>query len=150
MSRGKATRVLEPGEVESRLRSFFETDPQGVVAVYLFGSMARGPVGPTSDVDVAVLYCEPPPRTFAGLPLRLSEELEGLLGRPVDVVVLNHASADLCHRVFRDGSLVMDRDPSFRIRFEVQRRNEFFDLQPILQRYRRYASKSASQPPRTP
>ncbi len=39
--------------------------------------------------------------------------------------------------MLRDGVLLLDRDPSARIRFEVRARNEFFDLQPILALYRR-------------
>jgi hypothetical protein len=52
---------------------------------------------------------------------------------------LNTAPVSLVHRVLRDGVLVLDRAPSARIRFEVRARNEFFDLQPILARYRRRA-----------
>jgi hypothetical protein len=55
----------------------------------------------------------------------------------VDLVVLNHAPADLAHRVLRDAVLVSERNPSARIRFEVRSRNEYFDLEPILRRYRR-------------
>ena len=65
-----------------------------------------------------------------------------MLGVPVQVVALNHAPVDLVHRVLRDGKLLVDRDPSARIRFEVRARNEFFDLKPILDRYR--AARSAS------
>jgi len=53
------------------------------------------------------------------------------------VVVLNDAPADLVHRVLRDGVLVLETDRSARIRFEVAKRNEYFDLLPILRRYRR-------------
>jgi len=52
-------------------------------------------------------------------------------------VVLNRAPVDLVHRVLRDGILLLDRDPSGRIRFEVRARNEYFDLLPHLRRYRR-------------
>ena len=53
-------------EAESRVRGFFETDPHGVIAVYLFGSFARGSEGPESDVDVAVLYSHSLPRLLTG------------------------------------------------------------------------------------
>jgi len=128
---------LSAPEAESRVRSFFESDPHGVIAVYLFGSFARGSEGPESDVDVAVLYSDAPARTFDGLPLSLEENLEKCLGREVEVVVLNHAPADLIHRVLRDGKLLLDLAPSSRIRFEVRARNEYFDMQPILHRYRK-------------
>jgi hypothetical protein len=62
-----------------------------------------------------------------------------VLGCPVQVVALNRASADLVHRVLRDGRLVLDHDPAARIRFEVRRRNEYFDLAPIRRLYRRYS-----------
>jgi len=128
---------LSAPEAESRVRSFLESDPHGVIAVYLFGSFARGSEGPESDVDVAVLYSDAPARTFDGLPLSLEENLEKCLGREVEVVVLNHAPADLIHRVLRDGKLLLDLAPSSRIRFEVRARNEYFDMQPILHRYRK-------------
>ncbi|MGH9463657.1 MAG: type VII toxin-antitoxin system MntA family adenylyltransferase antitoxin [Vicinamibacteria bacterium] len=128
---------LSAPEAESRVRRFFEGDPHGVIAVYLFGSFARGNEGPESDVDVAVLYSDAPARTFDALPLSLEEGLERRLGREVQAVVLNHAPADLIHRVLRDGKLLLDLAPTSRIRFEVQARNEYFDLQPILRGYRK-------------
>jgi len=70
--------------------------------------------------------------------------LERLLGRPVQVVALNRASADLVHRVLRDGKIVLDRDPAARIRFEVRRRNEYFDLAPIRRLYRRYPAPATA------
>jgi hypothetical protein len=54
-------------------------------------------------------------------------------------VVLNRASVDLAQRVLRDGCLLLDRDSSRRIRFEVRTRQEFWDLEPFLRRYRRTA-----------
>ena len=77
------------------------------------------------------------PATLDGLPLDLESRIAQLLGRPVQVVVLNTAPVSLVHRVLRDGVLVLDSAKSARIRFEVRARNEFFDLQPIVARYRR-------------
>lgn len=108
-----------------------------IAAAYLFGSVARGTAQPSSDVDVAVLLKTDPPRTVDGLYLGLEGQLERRLGRPVQLVVLNRASCDLVHRVLRDGVLLLDRDPGARVRFEVDMRNRYFDLQPFLRRYRR-------------
>jgi len=41
------------------------------------------------------------------------------------------------YRVLRDGRLLLDRDPSTRIRFETSARREYFDLLPYVRRYRR-------------
>jgi hypothetical protein len=59
----------------------------------------------------------------------------------VDLVILNTASADLVHRVLRDGDLVLERDRGRRIRFEVAKRNEYFDLQPVRDAYRRTTAR---------
>ena len=123
--------------IEQTLREFFATQPDGIIAAYLFGSVARGTAGARSDVDVAVLYAAAPPATLEGWPFDLETRIGELVGRPVQVIVLNTARAGLVHRVLRDGVLLLDRAPSARIRFEVRARNEFFDLQPILARYRR-------------
>jgi len=128
---------LAPDEVGRTLAAYFETHGDGVAAAYLFGSVARGEARDDSDVDVAILFDQDPPRTLEGLHTDLAHDLEELLGRRVDLVVLNHAPADLAHRVLTDGRLVSGRNRSALIRFEVRARNEYFDLEPILRLYRR-------------
>jgi predicted nucleotidyltransferase len=130
---------MDPEAIEARLREFFaaNAEREGIAAAYLFGSVARGTAGPKSDVDVGILYSEDPPHTLEGLGLELEGELEKLFRVPVQVVVLNHASVDLLIRVLRDGKLLVDRDRSTRIRFEVKTRFEFWDLEPYLRMYRR-------------
>ena len=123
--------LLEP------LRQALGRADGGLVCAYLFGSIARGEARAGSDLDLAVLFAADPPPTLAGLHLDLADDLSAATGRPVDLVVLNRAPVDLVHRVFRDGILLLDRDPSARIRFEVRARNEYFDLLPHLRRYRR-------------
>lgn len=135
---------MDRHHVEARLRALFGEDPRGALAVYLFGSVARGEARPGSDVDVGVLYAVEPPATLASPHFALEGELERALGRSVQVVALNRAPADLVHRVLRDGHLVLDLDPAARIRFEVQRRNEYFDLAPVRRLYRRYPAPAAA------
>jgi predicted nucleotidyltransferase len=123
--------------LESAIRNFFQARVPEVLAVYLFGSEARGTAGARSDIDIAVLLAHDPPSTFAGLCLDLESTLARRLAREVDLVVLNRAPPDLVHRVLRDARLLIDRDAAARIRFEVKARNEYFDLQPILEQCRR-------------
>jgi predicted nucleotidyltransferase len=125
-------------DVERSLRVCFrEMQVADLVAVYLFGSVAREESRADSDIDVAVLLATSPAKTIAHPSVGLSVELEARLGRPVQVVVLNEAPPDLVHRVLRDGRLLVDHDPSLRIQFEVRARNEYFDLLPMLRRYRK-------------
>lgn len=111
--------------------------PRGdVAAAWVFGSIARGTARASSDVDVAVLFREPPTATLDAPPLAVEGDLERILARPVQIVSLHDAPADLVHRVLRDGVLVADRDRSARIGFEVRARNEYFDLEPVRRLYR--------------
>jgi hypothetical protein len=101
-------------------------------------------------VDVGILLEEDPPATLDAPQFAIEADLERTLGRAVQVVALNRASPDLVHRVLRDGHLVIDRDTSARIRFEVKKRNEYFDMEPIRRLYRRYPSRhGASEAPDT-
>jgi len=128
-------------EVKAKLRDVLSAraDAEGLAAAYLFGSLARGSARPDSDVDVGVLYVDAPPPGLEGLGFHLEADLERLLGRPVHLTVLNRAPVDLAQRVLRDGCLLLDRDHSRRVRFEVRTRQEFWDLEPFLRRYRRTA-----------
>ena len=108
-----------------------------VAAAYLFGSLARGEDRQNSDIDLAVLFREPPPKVLVGPVSALHDRLEQALGREIDLVVLNGAPVDLVHRVLRDGVLVNEHDPVKRVAFEVKARNEYFDLKPYLDEYRR-------------
>jgi len=139
---------VDAGAVEARLKAFFEEDPRGAVAVYLFGSVARSEAGPDSDIDVGILFTADPPATLGAPQFAIEAALERLIGCPVQVVALNRASADLVHRILRDGRLVLDRDRSARIRFEVRSRNEYFDMAPIRRLYRRYPATPTVAPGR--
>lgn len=123
--------------VEDVLTQHFRAHPHGAAAVYLFGSQARGTARADSDVDLGILFAVPPERMLMGMPFDLEDDLSALLKRRVDLVVLNHAPPDLVHRVLRDGKLIHEADAAARVRFEVKARNEFFDMQPVWNEYRR-------------
>jgi len=124
------------------LKNYFSLQAEGLVAVYLYGSQARGTAGAHSDVDLGLLMKTAPKPTLAGLQLDLAGDLETLLSRRVDLVVLNGAPVDLVHRVLRDGKIIAEMDRSARIAFEVKARNEYFDLLPYLNEYRRAGKAS--------
>ena len=122
--------------VETILRNFFRGQ-SAFVTVYLFGSQARGTARADSDVDLGLLYAVAPEATLRAQPFELEAELSRALNKHVSCTVLNTAPPDLVHRVLRDGKIVAETDKARRIRFEVKARNEYFDLLPTLQEYRK-------------
>ena len=126
-----------PGDhIETTLRDFFQ-HRSDFVTVYLFGSQARGTARADSDVDLGLLYAAAPEATLRAQPFELEAELSRVLNKHVSCTVLNTAPPDLVHRVLRDGKIVAETDTARRIRFEVKARNEYFDLLPTLQEYRK-------------
>ena len=128
--------VNESGLVEA-LRSLLSSAAPEILAVYLYGSRARGEARAQSDVDLGILLHATPAAKLKSVARDVEAVVERRLRLPAQAVVLNNASADLVHRVLRDGILLLDRDRIARIRFEVQSRNEYFDLAPVRRRYRR-------------
>ena len=124
-------------QLKQRLTEELTSVDDRLLAAYLFGSVARGSDSSNSDVDVGILLRTAPPGELNDLRFALEGDLERALGRRTQVVILNDAPPDLVHRVLRDGRLLLDRDRAARIRFEVRARNQYFDLLPILNRYRR-------------
>lgn len=124
-------------DLEYALREALTSAPDEILAAYLYGSRARGTARPDSDLDLGILLKAPPAATLKSVARDLEARVEGALRLSTQVVVLNGASADLVHRVLRDGSLLLDRDRAARIRFEVQSRNQYFDLAPLRRLYRR-------------
>jgi len=114
-----------------RLRDVLDRDQ--VAAAYLFGSQGRGNPGPLSDVDVAV-WTSPDldARERFQLRLQLARAAEQALGgQTVDLVVLDDASPLLRHRAWRDGELLLDRDPRTRVRDEARTLVEYLDTKPL-------------------
>ena len=119
------------------LTQYFGEVAAPVAAAYLFGSFARNAARPDSDFDVAVLLSGAPQTAVIGPLTTIRGDLERRVRREVDLLDLRAAPVDVRHRVLREGVLLFDGEPAERIRFEVQTRNEYFDLVPYLEDYRK-------------
>jgi len=101
-----------------------------VVLAYLFGSVARGEAGPGSDIDVAVAL-EPGIHNRLRFRARLAESLSRSSGSTVQVVDLAEATPALGGRIVRDGTLLVCRDDTIRVRTEVHLLQREFDTAPL-------------------
>jgi hypothetical protein len=87
-------------------------------------------------VDVAV-YVDPAAldRPGFGIQAELGADLQAALGRSdVDVVLLNHASPLLYHRVLRDGVRILCRSETATVTREGQALSRFCDFVPQLRK----------------
>jgi predicted nucleotidyltransferase len=118
-----------PSDILERIpsaRKLLENDER-VVFAYLFGGLARGNVNPLSDVDIAVYLSGAD--GFAETKLSLFNSLCDALGTAeIDLVVLNTSPISFVGRVLRDRSLLVDKQPFLRHRYESLRLREFFDF----------------------
>lgn len=82
-----------------------------------------------SDVDLAALLGAPCPDAFA---LRsLGTDLEAVLGREVDLVILDTASPVLAMEVLRRHRVLVNHRPEFLENFVVKTLGAYFDLKRV-------------------
>ena len=100
---------------EEIVRLLVEAVPD-LIAGYRFGSEVSAQARPTSDVDLAILACQPLPsvRRF-----ELEQELAGVLRRDVDLVDLRAATTVMRMQVISTGECLYSGDDSERQRFEA-------------------------------
>ncbi len=116
----------QPGDL---IASYLAAHP-AVVAGVLFGSAAAGRLRAASDLDLALLFiAEQVPDDLAVLAMRA--DLEQLVRRDVDLIVLNHASPILAFQVVKHGKLLFCRDRAAYDRFLVRLISEYADFKRI-------------------
>jgi predicted nucleotidyltransferase len=118
--------------IESALAGFAASDAR-IVALYLFGSRARGDATERSDVDVGILFRQEVALREVVL---LEDALEQRLGLPVDMVDAGRASAFVALDVIR-GERVFCSDPDRCDEFELYVMRRAGDLAPFERERRR-------------
>jgi len=106
---------------------------EDLVAVYLFGSVARDQAHILSDVDVALLFpADLSAEAILARTLEIGTTLEDALHRPVDVIALNRASPALRFQVLKTGRLLLERDRTARCLFVIRALGQYYDIKPYL------------------
>lgn len=117
----------EAVDVNERIVRFFEGRPE-VVAVYLFGSCARGRAKETSDVDLAVLVDPRAGEEEAQLKRDLVIGLSSVLRKEIHLVILNRAGELLSAQVFRYGKCLYNSKPSVLSQFRMVQFSKIADF----------------------
>ena len=128
--------------MEAALRAYLAAErPAGIVAAFLFGSLADRTDHAESDVDVAVLldYGAFPDRTSRSrAAVALGTTLIAVVHRnAVDVVVLNDAPPELAAAVVTSGVCLHCADADAERAFTRDALLRYADVRPFLERTRR-------------
>lgn len=131
MIEANASTAQSTHELTEKLRRVLSDTP-GVLVAYLYGSHARGRVGPLSDVDVALLLDRD---LFDRGDEERRLELTAAIAQVVaplraDVVILNDAPVALSYRVLRDGTILASRDDQARVQHWVRTVDRYLDMAP--------------------
>jgi len=110
---------------DASLSEYIRKAVPGLIALYQFGSQAKGTARPASDIDLAILSREPVPnlRRF-----ELAQELATQLHRDVDLVDLRTASAVMKMQVLSTGACLDSQDESARREFEMYAYSDYARL----------------------
>ena len=111
----------------SELKKYFE-NRQGIALAFFFGSLSRGRGIPESDADVAI-WLEPP-YSLTDVS-KIQSEIESIVKRNVDLIVLNEARPSIAWAALR-GKALMVRDYGFYLRKMLDISREAEDFQNFL------------------
>ncbi|PSG98901.1 MAG: hypothetical protein BRC29_02110 [Nanohaloarchaea archaeon SW_7_43_1] len=108
-----------------------------IVAVYLYGSFAKGESDEKSDLDIGVLF-----EDYEGLEqvVDLEEALEPCFDKEIDLRPLNVDDIVFKKEVVKTGELVFELKRDKRCKFEESVMRKYLDMKPYIQRY--YNSRS--------
>jgi len=115
-----------------RLVSYLEKEHPELVAAYIFGSFVSEK--PFADIDVALLARSADAETL-NFELVTENNIEQILGLPVDVRVMNTAPLSFQFQVIRNGQLILERDPNARAEYQAQILKQYFDFSCFRKRY---------------
>ncbi|MBM4137443.1 MAG: nucleotidyltransferase domain-containing protein [Nitrospira sp.] len=111
-----------------------------VLAVYVFGSYAKGKEKAKSDIDLAFVFHE---RFYKEHPLKALQKAELLcaviskrMNKTVDVVILNGYSLVFAYYTMKKGICVYEDNTANRILYEVTLENKYQDFMPFIQELR--------------
>ncbi len=139
-----------PAKVKIRELTEYLKNQKDISMAFIFGSFSKGQHLPDSDVDIAV-YFHPRGRAveweedaFYPDEDRLWRELENLLDREVDLLVLNRAPSAMASKVIKTGLPIFIKDRSLYWRFFLTVNSVSADFKEFVQDYRRIRERSKS------
>lgn len=132
-------------QILEKIKVYFTKKPE-VVAVYLYGSYARGDARDDSDIDLGILLA--PGLEVKGFDIPqvvFAQDLTKHIKKKVEVQDLGVCRVDFTHRVISEGQLIYSSNETKRIGFEEAVLRNYFFLKPLFDEYYSALSKIAKK-----
>ncbi len=120
--------------LRERLSSLFTKS--GVILAYIFGSQAKGKIGPMSDIDIAVLWNKEEKGKLKKSLLLQSRIKEELCTEYLEIGSLNDQALSFCYNVIKDGICIFGKEKD-RVEYETSILNEYLDFSYLAEEYNR-------------
>lgn len=133
-------------KITSRLEDFFKAK-KNIIAVYLYGSYAKGKATKKSDIDFAILFKSRYNRRFmTDQEINLATEIQKIIKEiEVEVKILNSAPLFFQYKVISSGRLIFCSDYLERIEYESDLMSRYFDFKPLLDYYNKCMFKNIKE-----
>ncbi len=106
-----------------------------ILFAYLFGSKAKGYANETSDWDIAIYITDSIRENGLWPAFELEAQLSRAVKATVQVIILNTPLPPVfAFEILKDGILLIDRGPNFRMDFENKILRQYHDWQYFLNR----------------
>lgn len=108
-----------------------------IIFAYLFGSMATKENNAGSDWDIAIYLKKYPLKNNPWIRFTIQAELSAILKtNTIDIVILNTIQEpSFAFDIINNSIILVDKNPSERIIYEVKVMNRYFDWQYFLKRH---------------
>mgnify|MGYP006284829349 CR=1 FL=1 len=121
-------------KIIKKIKKYFN-ELDKVIAVYLFGSLAKETFNDNSDIDLALMLEDDLDKvTVFDLKLKVMGELESLLDYEVDIVIFSQADLRLQHQIIK-GQLLKGKDNKQRVKREQKSLDQYLDMKYFYDRY---------------
>jgi predicted nucleotidyltransferase len=127
-------------KIKKVVKEILSSKRNSILAVYVFGSYAKGNEKSKSDVDIAVIFEE---RFYKRNPFEALQkaelfgaEISRELNKTVDIAVLNGSSLIFAYHTVKRGICIYGEDSTDRILYEVKLDNKYQDLIPFVRELR--------------
>ena len=105
-------------ELIEKLSAYFNTKSE-IIAVYLFGSYAKGKEHRSSDIDIGLLFNTRDPALIKKKMDMVMIDLSRILRKDIHPVILNLAGEELLRQVFQKGKCILVKNPKKLARYKM-------------------------------